>query len=271
MGLATNYIDDLYFRSSRILAERNYYLDSGPLVQHSINWVRFKAIQIVLQSSQVRFLECCSAIITIITRWIPWAASPSRRESAQMAELLLTPGGGAPGLRGVPYYSVPQCGVPYNRPLAWPSCATMQWAEWPCALLQWTYPWSALHCDQMQYCVNLVNIYAVFTTPALAVVLLLQWTGLHLVFDVLQYMQRCKKRQMRQIYLCYFFQLVLIFGPFWVIFGPFDTSLRAECRPQSWPDDSRRNCSIFCANRFPVLVLLAGKRRITIQCKTIGF
>ena len=30
--------------------------------------------------------------------------------------------------------------------------------------------------------------------------------------------QRCKKRQ---IYLCYFFQLVLIFGPFWVIFGPF--------------------------------------------------
>ena len=40
------------------------------------------------------------------------SASPSRRESAQMAELLLTPGGGAPGLRGVPYYSVPQCGVP---------------------------------------------------------------------------------------------------------------------------------------------------------------
>ena len=26
---------------------------------------------------------------------------------------------------------------------------------------------------------------------------------------------------MLQIYLCYFFQLVLIFGPFWVIFGPF--------------------------------------------------
>ena len=34
-------------------------------------------------------------------------------------------------------------------------------------------------------------------------------------------MQRCKKLQMLQIYLCYFFQLVLIFGPFWVIFGPF--------------------------------------------------
>merc|ERR1712218_720570 len=33
--------------------------------------------------------------------------------------------------------------------------------------------------------------------------------------------QRCKKRQMRQIYLCYFFQLVLTFEPFWVIFGPF--------------------------------------------------
>ena len=33
--------------------------------------------------------------------------------------------------------------------------------------------------------------------------------------------QRCKKQQMRQIYLCYFFQLVLIFGSFWVIFGPF--------------------------------------------------
>ena len=49
-----------------------------------------------------------------------------RRESAQMAELLLTPGGGAPGLRGVPYYSVPQCGVPYYRALVWPSCATMQ-------------------------------------------------------------------------------------------------------------------------------------------------
>ena len=34
--------------------------------------------------------------------------------------------------------------------------------------------------------------------------------------------QRCKKLQMLQIYLCYFFQLVLIFGPFWqfwVIFG----------------------------------------------------
>ena len=121
MWLATNYIDDLYFRSSRILSECNYYLDSGQL-QHSINWVRFKAIQIVLQSSQVRFLECCSAIITIITRWIPWAASPSRRESAQMAELLLTPGGGAPGLRGVPYYSVPQCGVPYYRALVWPLC-----------------------------------------------------------------------------------------------------------------------------------------------------
>ena len=51
-----------------------------------------------------------------------------------MAELLLTPGGGAPGLRGVPYYSVPQCGVPYYsvpqsgvpyyRALVWPSCAT---------------------------------------------------------------------------------------------------------------------------------------------------
>ena len=26
---------------------------------------------------------------------------------------------------------------------------------------------------------------------------------------------------MLQIYLCYLFQLVLIFGPFWVIFGPF--------------------------------------------------
>ena len=33
--------------------------------------------------------------------------------------------------------------------------------------------------------------------------------------------QRCKKLQILQIYLCYFFQLVLIFGPFWVIFGPF--------------------------------------------------
>ena len=117
MGLGTNYIDDLYFRSSRIL-------DSGPLVQHSVNWERFKAIQIVLQSSQVRFLECCSAIITIITWWIPRVPVGGRRESAQMAELLLTPGGGAPGLRGVPYYSVPQCGVPYYRALVWPSCAT---------------------------------------------------------------------------------------------------------------------------------------------------
>ena len=35
------------------------------------------------------------------------------------------------------------------------------------------------------------------------------------------HLQRCKKRQMRQIYLCYFFQLVLISGPFWVIFLPF--------------------------------------------------
>ena len=33
--------------------------------------------------------------------------------------------------------------------------------------------------------------------------------------------QRCKKLQMLQIYLFYFFQLVLLFGPFWVIFGPF--------------------------------------------------
>ena len=32
---------------------------------------------------------------------------------------------------------------------------------------------------------------------------------------------RCKKLQILQIYLCYFFQLVLIFGPFWVIFEPF--------------------------------------------------
>ena len=30
-----------------------------------------------------------------------------------------------------------------------------------------------------------------------------------------------QKLQMLQIYLCYFFQLVLIFGPFWVIFGLF--------------------------------------------------
>ena len=37
---------------------------------------------------------------------------------------------------------------------------------------------------------------------------------------VCQY-QRCKKLQMLQICLCYFFQLVLIFGPFWVIFGLF--------------------------------------------------
>ena len=36
--------------------------------------------------------------------------------------------------------------------------------------------------------------------------------------------QRCKKLQMLQIYLCYFFQMVLIFGPFWqfwVISGLF--------------------------------------------------
>ena len=37
----------------------------------------------------------------------------------------------------------------------------------------------------------------------------------------LSLLQRCKKLQMLQIYLCYFFQLMLIFGPFWVIFGPF--------------------------------------------------
>ena len=37
----------------------------------------------------------------------------------------------------------------------------------------------------------------------------------------IRWTQRCKKLQMLQIYLCYFFQLVLIFGPFWVIFGPF--------------------------------------------------
>ena len=35
------------------------------------------------------------------------------------------------------------------------------------------------------------------------------------------WLQRCKKLQILQIYLCYFFQLVLIFGPLWVIFGPF--------------------------------------------------
>ena len=33
--------------------------------------------------------------------------------------------------------------------------------------------------------------------------------------------QRSKKLQMLQIYLRYFYQLVLIFGPFWVIFGLF--------------------------------------------------
>ena len=38
---------------------------------------------------------------------------------------------------------------------------------------------------------------------------------------IIRQTQRCKKLQMLQIYLCYFFQLVLIFGPFCVIFGPF--------------------------------------------------
>ena len=38
-----------------------------------------------------------------------------------------------------------------------------------------------------------------------------------LLLDPPRSSQRCKKRQ---IYMC-FFQLVLIFGPFWVIFGPF--------------------------------------------------
>ena len=33
--------------------------------------------------------------------------------------------------------------------------------------------------------------------------------------------QRWKKLEILEIYLCYFFQLVLIFGPFWVILGPF--------------------------------------------------
>ena len=45
---------------------------------------------------------------------------------------------------------------------------------------------------------------------------------LHHDHDHLLNPQRCKKLQILQIYLCYFFlQLVLIFGPFWVIFGPF--------------------------------------------------
>ena len=47
---------------------------------------------------------------------------------------------------------------------------------------------------------------------------LLRWLRIRIRFRKCQ-MQRCKKWQMRQIYLCYFFQLVLIFGPFWVIFG----------------------------------------------------
>ena len=36
-----------------------------------------------------------------------------------------------------------------------------------------------------------------------------------------------KRWQMLQIYLCYFFQLVLIFGPFWVIFGLFGGNFRS--------------------------------------------
>ena len=47
------------------------------------------------------------------------------------------------------------------------------------------------------------------------------WRHIYIYTGCQQPGQRCKKRQMRQIYLCYFFQLALIFGQFWVIFRSF--------------------------------------------------
>ena len=58
---------------------------------------------------------------------------------------------------------------------------------------------------------------------------LVAWDGVRSIVVVkkTEKMQRCKKLQMLQIYLCYFFQLVLIFGPFWVIFGLFGGNFRS--------------------------------------------